>query len=187
MAAITVLALNVWTGGPLLALWVGSRAQGSGPPTMTAVIVVVVVLALVSFTLVWMLGRLSRVYEEMTGQGPTVRQHTPWLRSMRGERPEYGGVKPTLTTPERILVGMVVIVVVAFEIWFFFFSTSPIDNRSGRAAAPGGWRLCARRARLRSNPLGRVREAPASRRVLQSSRATSKPSGQAEVKQPSAP
>jgi len=137
-AAITVLALNVWTGGPLLALWVGSRAQGSGPPTMTAVFVVVVVLALVSFTLVWVLGRLSRVYEQMTGQGPTVRQHTPWLRSMRGERPEYEGVKPTLTTPERILVGMVVIAVVAFEIWFFFFSTSPIDNRSGRAAAPGG-------------------------------------------------
>ena len=135
-AAITVMAINVWTGGPLLALWVGSQAQGSGPPTMTAVFVVVVTLALVSFTLVWVLGRLSRAYERMTGQEPTVRQHTPWLRSMRGERPQYEGIKPTLSTPERILVGMVVVVFVAFEIWFFFFSTSPIDNRSGRSAAP---------------------------------------------------
>jgi len=55
---------------------------------------------------------------------------------MRDERPRYEGVTPTLTTPERILVGMVVVVMVAFEIWFFFFSASPIDNRSGRSAAP---------------------------------------------------
>jgi NADH:ubiquinone oxidoreductase subunit 3 (subunit A) len=135
-AAITVAAVNVWTGGPLLALWVGSRAQGSGPPSMTAVFVVVVVLVLVSLTLVWVLGRLSRAYEQMTGQAPTVRQHAPWLRSMRGERPQYEGVKPTVTTPERILVAMVVIVFIAFEIWFFFFSPSPIDNKSGRSAAP---------------------------------------------------
>jgi hypothetical protein len=55
---------------------------------------------------------------------------------MSGERPQYEGFKPTLSTPERILVGMVVVVIVAFEIWFFFFSTSPIDNRSGRSAVP---------------------------------------------------
>ena len=59
---------NVWTGGPLLALWVGSRVQGGGPPTMTAVFVVVVTLALISFALVWALGRLSRAYEQMVGQ-----------------------------------------------------------------------------------------------------------------------
>ena len=135
-AALTVVAINVWTGGPLLSLWVGSRAQGSGPPSMTAVFVVVITLALVTFALTWALGRMSRAYEHMTGQEPTVRQHTPWLRSLSGERPQYEGVKPTLTTPERILVGMVVVVIVLFEIWFFFFSTSPIDNRSGRSAAP---------------------------------------------------
>jgi hypothetical protein len=93
-------------------------------------------LGVVSFSLMWVLGRLSRAYEHMTGQEPTVRRHTPWLRSMSGERPQYEGVKPTISTPERILVGMVVIVFAAFEIWFFFFSPSPIDQRSGRSAAP---------------------------------------------------
>jgi hypothetical protein len=122
--AMTIVGLNVWTGGPLLALWVGSRAQGSGPPTMTAVFVMVVALAVVSLALVWILGQLNRAYEALTGHTPTVRQHTPWLRSMRGERPQYAGVDPTLTTLERVLVGMVVIAFVAFEIWFFFFSTS---------------------------------------------------------------
>jgi hypothetical protein len=31
-----------------------------------------------------------------------------------------------------MLIVCVVIAVVAFEVWFFFFSTSPIDQRSGR-------------------------------------------------------
>src|SRR3954464_12135451 len=103
---MTIVGLNVWTGGRWLALWVGSRAQGSGPPTMGAVAVVVVCLAAVSLVLVWVLGQLNRVYERMTGHTPTVRQHTPWLRSMRGERPQYAGVAPTLTTLERVLVTM---------------------------------------------------------------------------------
>ncbi len=133
-ALLTIVGLNVWTGGPLLALWVGSRVQGSGPPTMGAVFVVVVVLAIVCFVLAALFGRLTRRYQEMTGQAPTVSQHTPWLRSMRGERPQYAGVEPTLTAPERILVGMVVVAFVLFEVWFFFFSASPIDNRTGRAA-----------------------------------------------------
>ena len=137
-AAMTIVGLNVWTGGPLLALWIGSRAQGEGPPTMAAVFVVVIALAAVSLVLVWLLGHLNRLHERLTGQTATVRQHTPWLRSMRGERPQYAGVAPTLTTLERILVAMVVVAFVAFEIWFFFFSASPIDNRSGRSALPGG-------------------------------------------------
>jgi hypothetical protein len=135
-AVLTIVGLNVWTGGPLLALWVGSRVQGSGPPAMGAVFVVVIVLAAVCFALGVLFSRLSRSYQQMTGQASTVRQHTPWLRSMRGERPEYAGVEPTLTTPERILVGMVVVVFVLFEVWFFFFSGSPIDNRTGRTALP---------------------------------------------------
>ena len=139
---MTIVGLNVWTGGPLLALWIGSRAQGSGPPTMGAVAVVVVCLAVFSLVLVWVLGQLNRVYERLTGHTATVRQHTPWLRSMRGERPQYGGVAPTLTALERILVAMVVIAFVAFEIWFFFFSASPIDNRSGRSALPSAPGRC---------------------------------------------
>ena len=133
-AILTIVGLNVWTGGPLLALWIGSRVQGSGPPTMGAVFVVVVVLAVVCIALALLFSRLNRAYQTMSGQAATVRQHTPWLRSMRGERPQYEGVEPTLTTPERILVGMVVVAFVLFEIWFFFFSASPIDNRSGRGA-----------------------------------------------------
>ena len=137
LAALMVVAgLNVWTGSPLLALWVGSRVQGSGPLTMTAVFVVIVVFAVTSLTMAWVLSLLGATYDRLTGQSATVAQHAPWLRSMRGERERYPGVRAHLTALERVLVTMVVIAFVAFEVWFFFFSTSPIDNRSGRGALP---------------------------------------------------
>jgi hypothetical protein len=71
----------------------------------------------------------------MTGQPPAARKHVSWLRSMRGERVQYADTPARLTALERTLVAMVVIAFVLFEIWFFFFSTSPIDNRSGRGDA----------------------------------------------------
>jgi hypothetical protein len=87
LAALMVVAgLNVWTGSPLLALWVGSRVQGDGPLTMSAVFVVVVVFAATSLTMAWVLSQLGAVYDRITGQPATVAQHAPWLRSMRGER-----------------------------------------------------------------------------------------------------
>lgn len=132
--AIAVASLNIWTGGPLFALWVGSRVQGGGPPTMGAVFVVAIVLAVVVLTLVRLIASLQTTYEDTTGTRPTVRSHTPWLRSMRGERPVYPGEKAQVTAPERLLVIMAVIAVAALEVWFFFYSGSSIDQRSGRGA-----------------------------------------------------
>jgi hypothetical protein len=135
-ALIGLASLNLWTGGPLLALWVGSHAQGSGPLTMTALLVVTVVLLSVSLALVRLIAVLEHAYQKRRGVTPRVRSHTPWLRSMRGERPVYPGESARLTAPERILVAVVIVAVVLFEIWFFFFSGSPIDQRSGRADGP---------------------------------------------------
>jgi hypothetical protein len=127
-ALMAIVAANVWTGGPLLALWVGSQVQGSGPPTMRAIFVVALTLAVVSLVLVRILGGLGRAYDAATGQSASVRQHAPWLRSMRGERPRYGDEPPRLTALERILVVTVVVAVVTAEIWFFFFAGSPLGS-----------------------------------------------------------
>ena len=133
VACMTLAAVNVWTGGPLAALWIGSRVQGSGPPSMGAVFAAAGSLAAISLVLVRILARLGAAYERLTGTRSTVRKHVPWLRSMRGEREEgYEGERPHLTALETILVVMVVIAVVAFEVWFFFYSSSPIDQRTGR-------------------------------------------------------
>jgi hypothetical protein len=130
--AMLVVALNVWTGSPLLALWIGSRVQGSGPPQMGPVFVVIVAFAALSFGLTAVLSRLGDRFDRLTGQPAQVSRHVAWLRSMRGERPQYPGQHVQVTALEQILIVTVVLCVLAFEIWFFFFSGSPIDQRSGR-------------------------------------------------------
>src|SRR3954464_14699042 len=131
-----LVALNVWTGSPLLALWIGSRLQGSGPPQMGPVFVVVVAFAAISFGLASVLARLGDRYNRLTGQSIQVHRHVAWLRSMRGERPQYPGDAAQVTALERTLIIVVVACVLALEVWFFFFSTSPIDQRSGRGQVP---------------------------------------------------
>jgi hypothetical protein len=134
LAALTAfIALNVWTGSPLLAVWIGSRIQGdSTQPSMGAVAAVIGCLILFSVLLYQALKRVSYAYHEATGTLPAVRTHAPWLRSMRGERPDYPGTDARIGAAERIVVLMVIVAVVAFEVWFFFFSGSSIGGNSGR-------------------------------------------------------
>jgi uncharacterized membrane protein YhaH (DUF805 family) len=161
---IGLASLNIWTGGPLFALWVGSRVQGSGPPTMTAVFVVTVVLTAVSLALIRLIALLQEAYAKQGGELRGVRAYTPWLRSMRGERPVYPGESPRLTAPERMLIAVVIVAVALFEVWFFFFSGSPFDQRSGRServtqvAAASAHTWPSRRAPIRSGrPANRAR------------------------------
>jgi hypothetical protein len=123
-----VLTLNIWTGSPLLALWIGSRVQGQGPPSMTAVFVVAVTMVALSLVLLKALAAVEESYARLTGQSGRVRQHVPWLRSMRGERPHELEREHHLAPLEIVLVASVMMATVVFEVWFFFFSGSPIGN-----------------------------------------------------------
>jgi predicted secreted protein len=123
---MAVVALNIWTGSPLLALWVGSKVQGGGPPSMGAFGMVVLVLAVLSFALYQLMKMIGRAYDEATGVKPGARTHSPWLRSMRGERRDLPGAATLpVTALERVVVITVLLAAVAFEIWFFFFAGSP--------------------------------------------------------------
>ena len=125
------MALNICTGAPLAALWVGSQVQESASPTMSAVAVVVGVLTILVLLLVTILGMLRDRYAQSLGGGRPVRQHLPWLRSMRGERHglTQSGVDQTrLSAPDRIIVGVVALTVVAFEVWFLLAAGSPFGE-----------------------------------------------------------
>ncbi|HEU4978006.1 MAG TPA: hypothetical protein VFT42_03845 [Solirubrobacteraceae bacterium] len=134
VAGMALSAMSMWTAAPLLGLWVGSRvAAAQGQTTMLAVLVVAVTIFVCGYALARALAGLGARWEDMTGAPRNVRTHLPWLRSMRGERPhDAPGAEAHLTPLEVVLVVVVVLCYVAFEIWFFFFSTSPIDQRSGR-------------------------------------------------------
>src|SRR5215211_9058601 len=86
LGSLTALvSVNVWTGAPLLAVWVGSKAQGSFTSlSMTSVFVVVVVLAIVELALLLVLSWASARYDELIGRPPARRSRYPWLSSMRG-------------------------------------------------------------------------------------------------------
>jgi hypothetical protein len=132
-AAMAFLALNVWTGSPLLAVWLGSKVQGEeSQPSMGAYAVVILALIAFSWGLYQLLKLVMGAYQDATGTTPTVRSHAPWLRSMRGERPDYPGNTARISGAEKIVVVTVLIAAAAFEIWFFFFSGSSIGGGGGR-------------------------------------------------------
>src|ERR671921_1572967 len=119
-AAMAFLALNVWTGSPLLAVWLGSKVQGeNSQPSMGAYAIVIISLIAFSWGLYQLLKVVMAKYQEATGTMPTVRTHAPWLRSMRGERPEYSGAGTRISGAERVVVVTVLLAATAFEIWFF--------------------------------------------------------------------
>ena len=77
-ALMAFLALNIWTGAPLLALWIGSRVQGSETQTsMTAIVVVVGCLAGFSIGLYQALKYVMHAYQEATGTLPTYAPTRP--------------------------------------------------------------------------------------------------------------
>lgn len=133
VAAMAVASLNIWTGAPLLGLWVGSRLAGESQTSMLGVGAAVVVIFVAGVALSLLLGVLGATYDRMTGRPRSVRRHVPWLRSMRGERPHRAtDAGPALAPLDYVLVACVVLALALFEVWFFFFSGSPIDQRSGR-------------------------------------------------------
>jgi hypothetical protein len=129
VAASAICSINIWTGAPLLAVWVGSRVQGNlNNLSMTAVFSVVVVLAAMVFLLAALLTWINAKYDELTGRPAGARHTSPWLRSMRDEREEDTRRKFGISPIERVVVISVVAGVLAFEVWFFFFAGSSLPN-----------------------------------------------------------
>src|SRR5947209_4651266 len=116
---MAVVAMNVWIGGPLLALWIGSRVQAHAASSLTisplTAVVVFASLAAISIALVRLMGIIGARYDRATGAGPQKRRHDSWVSAERMH------AATALTVLERILVVVVVIAALTFEIWFFFF------------------------------------------------------------------
>jgi hypothetical protein len=129
VAASALCSINMWTGVPLFAVWVGSKVQGNlNNLSMTALFTVVVVLAAGVFLLAWALTWINAKYDQVSGRPAGARHTSPWLRSMRDEREVDTRQKSRISPIERVLVISVVAAVLAFEVWFFFFAGSALPN-----------------------------------------------------------
>ena len=93
---------------------------------MGAVFAVVAVMAATSFLLLRLLGALGARHDRLAGLPPAKRRQQPWMRSLSGERVSEQRRREKVTALDVVLVGTVVVAAVAFEVWFFFFSGSPI-------------------------------------------------------------
>ena len=126
LALMALAAVNLFTGAPLIGIWVGSRVQGeSGGLSMTAVFVVVLVMALVCWALVWALNAMGAKHDELIGRAASRRQ-SPWMRAFN--TPASGSQAAGLRALDKILVGAVVLAGLAFETWFFFLAGSSIGH-----------------------------------------------------------
>ncbi|HEY1523184.1 MAG TPA: hypothetical protein VGF70_09250 [Solirubrobacteraceae bacterium] len=118
---VTLVTVNLWTGGPLFAVWVGSRVQAAiGQLSMSAVAATIGTLIVVTYVLYRALTFLSQRYDDAIGR-KVPRQQAVWLKPMSGERRAVQ-VKQPLTAVERIVIATVVVACEAFVVWFFFFA-----------------------------------------------------------------
>ena len=129
VAASALCSINMWTGAPLFAVWVGSKVQGDlNNLSMTAVFSVILILAVVVFLLGYLLTWLNLTYDRVTGRPEAARQSSPWLRSMRDERESDVRGRYGISGIERVVVASVVAACLAFELWFFFLAGSSLPN-----------------------------------------------------------
>ena len=129
ITASALCSINLWTGAPLFAIWVGSKVQGNvNNLSMTALFSVIVVLGGTVFGLAYLLTLLNNRYDDLTGRPAAARQTSPWLRSMRDEREGDVKRKYGIGGVERVVVVCAIAGCLAFEAWFFFFAGSSLPN-----------------------------------------------------------
>lgn len=124
MAWVTALVtVNVWTGCPLLALWVGSHAVSS-ELSMVAVVITLIVLGVLELMMVLVLSWLTNVYDEMIGVRRPEQQAT-WIRRLCA--PESAGLnrKLGISSLEGIVVINVYVAVITLLVWYVFFAAHP--------------------------------------------------------------
>jgi hypothetical protein len=120
--ATAFIAINIWTGAPLLALWVGAQTAGQTALSMKAVFVVLLVLVVLVLVMAVALTWLNNTYEELIGR-LQIEKRASWLRS-EGHISRRVGI----TVLERIVVLSVYMAVVTLLIWFFVVAGSPLPR-----------------------------------------------------------
>jgi hypothetical protein len=125
-AATAFLSINLWTGAPLFALWVGSQAAGEKLLSMTAIGIVVVTLATLVALMSVALVRLNEIYKRITGHRLGENRMT-WLRAYNAHRETVGEGLP-ISLLERIVMWNVYIAVIALIAYWIAVPQSPLPH-----------------------------------------------------------
>jgi hypothetical protein len=123
--AMLLAALSIWTAIPLSWIYIGSKVSQtqfpSGGPYFVVAVGILVSILLVAF----LIGRLNRLYIQITGTNRLTPMRPTWLKSMRDSTPRSGST----TVVEAVLMGSVLLAALTLTVWFFVLAGSPIPNQ----------------------------------------------------------
>ncbi len=125
-ATTALLTLNIWTGAPLAAMWIGSKVAAEQPLSMLGVCTVVISLAALDFGLTMALTWLNSLYREIAGLPPAAKR-TIGLRSVRGQTELAPGSHSRTGALETIVVANVYLAFAAMAVWYVFFAGAPFS------------------------------------------------------------
>jgi hypothetical protein len=118
-------SLSLWTAIPLSWIYIGSKVSHTQFPSQGPYFVVAVGILVSIMLIAWLIGRLNRLYIQVTGTNRLAPMRPTWLKSMRDTSPRAG----TTTVVEAVLMGSVLLAAIALTIWFFLLAGSPIPNQ----------------------------------------------------------
>ena len=148
LAGSALASINIWTGAPLLAVWVGSQIQAAQDRlSMTALFAVVVALAVTVFALAWLLAYFNGRYDELIGRRRRPATPPRGFAACAASARRTSAARWASAESSASSILAVVAAVLAFEIWFFFFAgiCSKLGPDRGMAAPRPAPRSDARR------------------------------------------
>jgi hypothetical protein len=123
--AMLLAALSIWTAIPLGWVYIGSKVSHTQFPSQGPYFVVAAGILISILLVAWLIGRLNRLYVQVTGTNRLAPMRPSWLKSLRDTQAAPG----TTTVVEAVLMASVLLAAVAMTIWFFFLAGSPIPNQ----------------------------------------------------------
>jgi hypothetical protein len=118
-------ALAIWTAIPLGWIYIGSKVSNTQFPSEGPYFVVAAGIIVSVLLIAWLIGRLNRLYIELTGTNRLAPMRPAWLKSMRDASSQAG----TTTVVEAVLMGSVLLAGTTLTVWFFLLAGSPIPNQ----------------------------------------------------------
>ncbi len=119
-----IAALSIWTAIPLSWIYIGSKVSHTQFPSQGPYFVVAAGILVSVLLIAWLIGRLNRLYIQVTGTNRLEPMRPAWLKSMR----DSSG-RGTTTVVEAVLMGSVLLAAIALTLWFFLLAGSPIPNQ----------------------------------------------------------
>jgi len=123
--AMLFAALAIWTLIPLGWIYIGSKVSNTQFPSQGPYFVVAAGILISILLVAWLIGRLNRLYIQITGTNRLAPMRPTWLKSMRDTSQQAG----TTTVVEAVLMGSVLLAALTLTFWFFFLAGSPLPQR----------------------------------------------------------